>query len=420
MKKFIYQWVTAIILSFACLSLAAAATVKEVGNFLVISDIHLDTTSTHPMDIMPKGFDPTNDLDQPTFINLLDTLQKNIQSGAVPNPQFIVFLGDVVGHIRSTSKFVTDSETEVFAELKKHFPQTPIFYVFGNNDSLDVNYGVFRNIKIPKPQSPYDVATNSGWADGFLSTGTQCGNNIYPCLLPIKDDTNKTFGYYAGYIQPKLRIIALNTVLFSVKRAGTTEDQAQAELNDFLVPQLQDARAKGDSVLIATHIPPGFNVYDHSPFYIDQDNTAFVKILNQYQDVIIGVLAAHTHMDEAKILRDAQNHPFNTVLMNGALSTSHGNMPAVRTIYFAAPSQPGHNWTLTNYETFHYTDANTLTGLYDYNSLYCTNPNQSILDCLSNVNADKMKKYFSIGNTLYSGQFQYPDDIYITIGAKKK
>jgi sphingomyelin phosphodiesterase acid-like 3 len=389
---------------------------NKENNFLVISDIHLDQASTHPMEISPIAGKSENDLDSTTFTKLISDLNKNIQNGTVSQPKFIIIQGDIVGHERASSNSVIEDESAVFNIIKQNFPTTPIFYTFGNNDSLDADYGPFKSAtQSGQYTSPYDVAKlNAGWANGFLSTGTQCKKETtqFPCL--IKEDA--TNGYYSAYIDNKFRMISLNSVLFSPRRTHITETDALNQLQ-WLETQLNEARANNESVLITMHVPPGNNIYNHSSFWLPKEQTAFLKIVESYQDIIVGLLASHTHSEELKSIQDSSRKNIIGVYLVAALSTSHGNEPSVKTFYF---SKNNTQWRLSNYEAFHFTMDNSnlvFNKLYDYKNYYCTNNENDLTECLSNVTADKMKKFYSAGNPNYNGAMKSPDDIVLPINA---
>src|SRR5579862_7202632 len=142
-------------------TISTASPLDKKNNFLVISDIHLDIATTHTMEINPSGSNALNDLDRPTFQNLLLEIRENIMKDSIAEPQFIIILGDINGHARPTADSSMKNESVVFGLLKKNFPNTPIFYTYGNNDSLVVKYGPFVD---PDPhescplKSPYDIA----------------------------------------------------------------------------------------------------------------------------------------------------------------------------------------------------------------------------------------------------------------------
>lgn len=392
-------------------TLTNAAEAKN--NFLVMSDIHLDSTSMHSMEISPSTATRINDLDKLTFEKLLFEINNNIKKGVIAQPKFIIILGDLVSHMGFSSGNLSKriaSQAIVFSTLKKNFPDTPIFYTYGNNDSLVSDYGPFKDTNNSKQyKSAYEIATlKSGWADGFLSTGTKCSNqNNFPCII-TEDTTN---GHYSGYLESKLRLIALNTVLFSATRTNVTERDALNELQWF-EKELQEATKNQESVLITMHIPPGNNVRTRSHFWMAQDKIAFLKILKTYQHTIIGLLAGHTHQDELKIIKDPSKKIIAGLYSIAALSTSHANNPSVKTFNL---SKINDQWELSNYETFHFyldNHSNTVFNkLYFYNNYYCNNKDKDLLECLNHVTADKMIKYFSAGNINFAGKIKSPEDI---------
>ena len=392
-------------------------------NFLVITDIHLSSISKHVMDINPSKGKLENDLDLVSFKKLLKILNENIKKGNISQPKFILCLGDLVGHLRTTTKGVIQDEIIVFNALKKNFPKVPIFYVFGNKDSLAIDYGPFSVINLPKKDvSPYEIAqSRASWKNGFLSSGKICQSDRketnFPCLLQIE----KTQGYYSAYLAPKLRLIALNSVLFSVLRKQVTEQDASKQLQ-WLKSQLECAKVSQESVLLAMHIPPGKNVYDNSSFWLPKEEAIFFKIISRYHDRIIGILVAHTHAEELKIIKDVSNKNINGVYFTAA-STTHGNAPSVKIFYFDKNSSK--TWQLRKFETFHFyiNNKNQLlfSKLYGYNAYYCTkNPAEGIFQCLNNITPEKMKTYFSAGNPNFSSNIKFPDDIVITLQPEKE
>ena len=245
-----------------------------------------------------------------------------------------------------------------FSLLKETFNYTPIFYLFGNNDSLTEDYGLFTTYKNNKKNkristSPYTIALANNWRNGFLSTGRWCyKQNRSPCLVTSNDND----GYYVAYIDKKFRLIALNSVLFvASQNSDVFKQKAQQELTWF-AEQMEIAHNNKESVLIALHIPVGNNIFDHEPFWHHAYKQAFVKIVNQYKENIVGILAAHTHVEEFKIIQEQQKKPTqpesggngktnpnnknmkntNLMIFTAGLSTSHGNLPGVKNNFLSA------------------------------------------------------------------------------------
>lgn len=414
MKKIIL-FITICLFTFG-LAVASSQGIYEnkKDNFLVITDIHLDVSSKHTMEIQPSARTSNNDLDLPTFQNLIAEVDKNIKNGVVATPKAIFLLGDLVGHIRSTSTSVLESESVVFNLLKKTFPTTPILYTFGNNDSFKSNYGSFSDQTLnERVNSPYEVATTqAGWLNGFLSTGVFCDKNIgtYPCMI-TEDKIN---GYYAAYVEPKLRYISINSVMFSPRHVGTNEQDAENQLK-WLSAELADAKKNNDAVMIAMHVPPGYNIFDHSPFWENKDREAFLTIISEYQSIIIGMLAAHTHFEELKVITDQSKQPISGIYLTASLSTPHGNSPSVKTFYYGSDNG---RWALTNYDAFGFTVQNNqlrFYKLYDYRQYYCDAKPTVLSQCLNRVTSEKIKKYFSVNNPHFAGVMESPDDIFLGI-----
>lgn len=388
---------------------------NKSNNFLVISDTHLDVLSTHLMDLSPATVTILNDLDVTTFNSLMSEVKQGIENGTVSKPKFIVLLGDLVAHHLFSSDAVINNESYIFNYLKKNFPTTPILYTFGNNDSLSADYGPFsdsnRNDAL---KSPYDVAMkNASWEDGFLSTGTVCEKtpSVYPCI--ITEDTLN--GYYSVYLEPKLELISINSVMFAPRRLGVTEQAGEDQLQ-WLRTELLKAQKNNDKVILTMHIPPGSNVYNDASFWLPKESNEFLSIVNTFHDTIIGLLGAHTHKEELKIINNSRGNNIAGVYYTAGLSTFHGNAPSIKTFFFSDSSG---QWRLTNYETFYFKQnaSPVLSKLYDYHSYYCAGQEKDLLECLGQVTVDKLNKYLSAGNLNSSEVMQFPNNIICTASA---
>lgn len=394
-----------IVLILILVSLLPKTNANNIPNrnisFIVLSDPHLDIYS-NGMAIDPSEYDRNNDVDQKTLNEELIDLKNKISQGVIKQPQFIILLGDLVGHKRTTNSVSTE-EARVFKQLKTMFYTIPIIYAFGNNDSFKIDYGPFNSDK----ESPYHAARMQGWQQGFLSNNSVCKvRSVYPCI--IKNSININDGYYSSYIAPKLKLVVLNTVLFSVRSKDSQNQSKWTEL-EWLSQQLKTACKKHESVLIAMHIPPGKNVYDDSSFWVKEVQDKFLQLANQYKNTIIGMLAAHTHMEEMKVIKNNVNQLISEVWYTPALSTSHGNAPAVK--IFELQKEYNNNWVLKNYILFNYIKEKGFTYLYDYNSVYCHYSKNIMSDCAKNLNRKSIERYYSAGNNNFKGKFRYPDNI---------
>lgn len=397
---------------------------NDTGNFLLIPDIHLNSTTTRKMVLNPTAPDDNNSLDSATFQDELDKITAAIKGQSIATPEFIIFLGDMVRHKRNgPTDAVTDLKA-VFTALNsfatQFTPAIPVFFVFGNHDSLSDVWGEFYSPQAYQGyHSPYEIALDNNWKDGFLNTGKICdlkNGFTEPCI----NSENTQFGYYTAYLRANLKMIALNTVMFTPERIGTTEQEAMDELT-WLENELRIAAAQHESVLITTHVPFGSNLDSKAANWVTTDQNRFLQILNTYKNTIIGMLAAHTHMEEAKIVQEALTKKDVAVLTYGAsLCTLSGNAPAFKTVYFGSK----HNhWALTDYDTFNFTSPEfnnyfakpKLSKLYTFSNYYCGGSGKTILQCAHDITAKKLEHYYTAGNPNYSQKIAEPRNLIVTI-----
>jgi sphingomyelin phosphodiesterase acid-like 3 len=303
----------------------------QADSFLILSDIHLRSNASHTMDLDPKYNSLGNELDPATFQAILSSINSAIKTKVI-NPDFTLILGDISAHypiyFSMLPQLKVKDETLVFGGLKNSLPNQAMFYAFGNNDSLAGHYENFTN---KNNISPVTIAKLHGkWNSGFLSTGKICNNSKnmqYPCLL----DSNEKLGYYSAYIKPKLRLITLNSVMFSSKRQHISTKLAFKELA-WLRKELNVANKNHELVILAMHIPP---IYDHNgkKHLWMQDNYAeFISIVSQYQKNIIAITAGHTHQSQSTNLHTKRgNIP---LIINGALTTTNAQKPVMTIVNY--------------------------------------------------------------------------------------
>ncbi|MBP6918863.1 MAG: metallophosphoesterase [Legionellaceae bacterium] len=391
---------------------------EHQASFLVISDIHLNHHSQHAMDFAPKQTTINNDLDVATYEQLIDKIRDDIQSGEIEDPQFIILLGDLAGHIRHSQQDVVNNERIVMTTMKAAFPNTPIFYNFGNNDSLTADYGLFRSPDVKSEyRSPLDLI-KSVWPQGlFLSTGKVCKyHHTYPCLIK----TNTSNGYYSAYLKPHFRLISLNTVMFSDKQRGYTNLNILDQLQ-WLEHQLKEVEESHETALLVMHVPPGDNIYkahfwSETAFWSYDEVQKFNQLIRDYRLSITGILAAHTHKDEVKLM-GMGGVAIAGVYLNPALSTSHGNAPAVRS-YVLNRAENTLRWDLSDYRTYFFArNANGAISsrlLYRFQEYYCTkNETKRMSDCWDKVTIDKVKHYLGAGNPSFQEEISEPQNIHI-------
>lgn len=238
---------------------------------------------------------------QDTNYSLLQSaLMKASKEAQKENAQFVIVLGDMLGHDyrndykaysgdRSYAGYVSfANKTMAFLtnEFARVFPDKSVYMVVGNNDSYSGDY-------VTRPHEQFFQDTGAMWA------------------RLIKDPSNKasmqkTFsiaGYYAVQINPSLRLLVLNSVMFSHKALGRGSEQAAVVELAWLHKQLVAAKEKNERVLIAMHIPTNIDLYAMSRIYLfkllDLWKSNYTKVfqadLKEFAPQIVGVMSGHIH-----------------------------------------------------------------------------------------------------------------------------
>ncbi|MHB1220757.1 MAG: metallophosphoesterase [Gammaproteobacteria bacterium] len=240
---------------------------------------------------------------------LRSALIKASKKAQEENAQFVVVLGDMLGHEyrndyraysgdRSYAGYVTfTNKTMAFLtnELGAAFPDKSVYMVVGNNDSYSGDY-------VSRPREQFFQDTASMWSRLIKNPAN-------------KANMQKTFsiaGYYTVQLNPQLRLLVLNTVIFSHKAVGRGSEQAAVSELAWLHQQLESAKANNERVLIAMHIPTNIEVYAMSRIYLfkilglwkSSFREAFQADLKEFAPQIVGVLSGHIHFGWFHINQD--------------------------------------------------------------------------------------------------------------------
>lgn len=391
--SFHYFFFRAAIFLSCCLIMAGQAFADDTkAYFLCLADIHFDPFVTCKSRSCPliqalrqappeqwetlfskydtQGPAYRQDTNFPLLKSTLDASKKAAEQYQV---KFILILGDFLAHdyhsrYRQYTKdyshagyqlFVKKTLTFITLELQKYFPSTDIYALVGNNDSYHRDY--FSQVG---GDFFYDVS--------------------YLWSSLIKDQTNrsqmqqmfKSAGYYAfnAPAQPNLRIIMLNTNLFSANAVGRTVPQAAIQQLDWLHQELLQAKAKQQKVLIAMHIPTGIDVhmtlylrlFTLIQFWQEKYLIRFNEEMQLFSDEVIGILAGHVHADWFQILslKNAHDVPVSGV---PAISPIFGNNPGFKVYHYTQQSlQLGGFYTYY----FPFKQRNTWVSEYDFNQIF--------------------------------------------------
>jgi predicted phosphodiesterase len=342
-------------------SFAAVAAAEKDMRFLALADIHFDPFSACyallpkpcPLIIKLQQADPKtwssilavtkpvpllhHDTD---YYLLTDMLTTTKQAAAKQPVQFVLVLGDFLSHHfrRDYRKYSLDKTKAGYQQFVKKtlefltyqladtFPNTNIYMVVGNNDSYQDDYRV-------DPKGAF-----------FKDTGLVWSNLLSPPMRSAMRQQFKTAGYYALDVTnvPGLRLIVLNSVLFSTKaKEKNLAAAATAQLN-WLHQQLMQVRAKKQKALIAMHIPmridaaiAGEHLATLRDLWQVQYTERFRMELQQFAPDIFAVFSGHLHIAWFEWLRFPLQ-PAIPMVGTIAVSPIYGNEPGFDIYPFSA------------------------------------------------------------------------------------
>ena len=317
----------------AILTISWLSTASAQRSFLVVSDIHLDENKNQAA-ILPNarngGID-TWDTAKYEIVHLLETR----------SPRFIIYLGDLPLHVPPTAVGTAmPSAGKALADLRTLATShhIPLLFVPGNNDSPDSDYGKFSSTIFE-----YDTTGAKEWP--------VIGAKAWPAIgaTLLKSPDYATLGCYAVYPlgrKAKLRVIVLNTVLYTWNYQSPNHDAECAEQLSWLGHELAKTKTNHETALIVMHVPPGVDTYKHNTFWTTkvivngttiQNN--FLDTLARYRENIMGLLASHTHMDGFKRLYDKDGKFITLLISAPAVAPSAYNNTAVKLIHYNANRQ---------------------------------------------------------------------------------
>jgi sphingomyelin phosphodiesterase acid-like 3 len=261
-----------------------------------------------------------------------------------PKPLFVTVGGDLLAHgfgckfqllnphasTAELSSFSAKTVAFVALQLRLAFPGTPVFFALGNNDS---GCGDYRET----PDGAFLHAVAASFAEDLINPANRSA---------LLSSFPKLGDYTAELPAPmhKTRLIVLQNIFDSTHyvacdaHGGTGSAAAQIA---WLHAQLTEARTQGEQVWVMAHIPPGVDIYTTFHRYLFApaeacnvktpqmflSSPALGDTLAEFADVVRLGLFAHTHMDEIRLLSNAQGEAVAAKLVP-SISPINGNDPA--------------------------------------------------------------------------------------------
>jgi predicted MPP superfamily phosphohydrolase len=337
----------------------APSVTRSTGNIAQVSDVHFnpfyDETLFEKLKTSPAGqwesiFSSSKIKDVGTYGDfnyetdyplLLSTFKHLAANTKVLD--FIIFTGDFLAHkfherygkVNNNStdgldSFIDKTLTFFVILFEKYFPEVPVYFCLGNNDSYSGDYDVV-------PEGDFLKKTAVLFAGSLL----QHPDN--------RESFKKTYpiGGYYSIIPPKssgTRIISLNANFFSRKYKTSFDkyDPGEKEL-DWLEVQLQAAKEKKEKVWLLLHIPPGTDVFTtlkdktYTADWVTAYNTRFIEMLTDFAGVITVGFAGHTHADDFRLLlrkTEAGQQALAFLHICPGIDSLFGNNPGFETLTY--------------------------------------------------------------------------------------
>lgn len=340
------------------LTVLKAQAQSRSSDFVAVSDIHFNPLAdpslapklltAEPRDwenlFLNDPSSPQQAYNEDATWQLLHSLIAEI-AGLQPKPKLIIVAGDILAH-KLREKFAaatnsTDSETYrtfikntvtfIGLELQKAAGGVPVIYTVGNNDDECGDYAL-------EPNGP------------FLKDSLKTVAGLSK-MNPRKLTTWSSIASYGSEnpLARRHRIIALNTTFWSRRytnacAGNSAETDPGASVLTWLEAELKNAQTHRTKVWLVYHIPPGIDGHASSrtgqvtPMWKANYTEEFNKLLDQYRDTIELNIAAHTHLDDFRLVKTA--HTTTLVLLTPGVSPNVGQNPAFRVVTVDTHARP--------------------------------------------------------------------------------
>jgi sphingomyelin phosphodiesterase acid-like 3 len=261
-------------------------------------------------------------------------------------PLFVTVSGDLLAHgfdckyrrlakeytAEEYSRFAARTLTFVALELKLAYPKTPVYLALGNNDSGCEDYRETPNSMFLVTSAwVAAAAAGEGVNDAIAMEAQHLGD--WSVLLP-KPMHHTRLLVLQDLFESKRYESCPNSVPALPRGAA---EKAQIA---WLRQQLEEARAKHQTVWVMGHIPPGVDPYSTLRSGGDVcttgtpemflDSESLLNTITSFGDVVKLAIFAHTHMDEMRLLTPPADIDVGPIAMKmvPSISPVNGNDPA--------------------------------------------------------------------------------------------
>lgn len=248
---------------------------------------------------------------------------------------YVIFTGDIPAHdVWNQTQPQQLANMERLAKMfRKYLPDKPVYTTPGNHEGVPCN-------SFPPSSIPGE---SMAW---FYSAYMQAWGYWLP------DSTFSTImrgGFYTFSPYQGLRIVSFNSNFGSSLNwwlfVNTTDPEGQLQ---WLADVLQDAENNGEKVHILSHIPPSEVLDDFALNYY--------RLVNRYENTIVGQFHGHTHTDEFEVFYDINNltRPVGVSYIGGSV-TAYSDTNSAYRIYTIDGNYNGSSFAVLDY-THYYLD----------------------------------------------------------------
>ena len=226
----------------------------DTGQFLVITDIHIDAYYG-----TPSGYQCTGASSPPFGTFGCDSPWSLFESVlaaaaiAVPSPDFILIVGDSLRHDMAALPNATATLVATMANVTelvlRYFPESVVVPSHGYHVIIDTlgNNDVVPDYVLPVAESPPILEAIA---------------NTWTFLDASEAQSFTQGGFFSRQVAPGLTVISLNTIPYSINHSpNTASDPDPFGQFAWLQGQLAAARANTSVAYLVGHVPPTFDSY---------------------------------------------------------------------------------------------------------------------------------------------------------------
>ncbi|XP_063619740.1 acid sphingomyelinase-like phosphodiesterase 3b [Cydia splendana] len=279
------------VISFTC-------THAKIGYFWHITDFHYDPLYTSQGDTRRhcrradergssghhRALGRFGDYSCDSSLELIESAARHMRTRHSENVEFVLWTGDIIA-----SRYGSDEE----------------------------RYQAIRNMTdlMGRTFSSHFVFPVLGHLDPAPSENL---TNLWGHWLPLEAlQTFKIGGYYTiEQSHSKLRIVALNTNLFSVRESNGGPAQAQW---DWLNAVLEKAASHSEMVYIVGHAAPGSDSRHAYDAHATGANAQYLRTVRRHARIIAGQFFGHLHADTFRVIYD-NDRPVSWALLAPSVS----------------------------------------------------------------------------------------------------